>query len=138
MVYAIKTAVNNLSAPEFRFDAQKTMYGGKLIAAGDTIYLLASETDGSHGLFARGVVSAASAVAKDPRLARQTPRVSVLVKRTALACRPLGRAELKTWTAWQDGRPETELHFKLYRQNTNKIVGLTAATGAWLERFFAA
>jgi len=37
---------------------------------------------------------------------------------------------------WKDGRPETELNFKFYRQATNKIVGLSAQTAAFLGRFF--
>jgi hypothetical protein len=40
--------------PTFDFPAQKTMYGGKRIAVGDTIFLFASENTGGQGLFARG------------------------------------------------------------------------------------
>ena len=36
----------------------------------------------------------------------------------------------------QDGRPETELNFKFYRQATNKIVGISDAAAAFLEEFF--
>jgi hypothetical protein len=35
-----------------------------------------------------------------------------------------------------DGRPETELNFKFYRQATNKIVGLSDSAAAFLARFF--
>ncbi|TPJ51998.1 hypothetical protein FJ471_28440, partial [Mesorhizobium sp. B2-7-1] len=69
-------------------------------------------------------------------LDRQTPRVSVCVHRTALATRPLGRDELKRFKDWKDGRPETELNFKFYRQATNKIVSLSDATVAFLDEFF--
>jgi hypothetical protein len=37
------------------FNAQKTMYRGKNIGAGDTIYLFASEKHGGHGRVARGM-----------------------------------------------------------------------------------
>jgi hypothetical protein len=62
--------------------------------------------------------------------------VSVAVKRTGLAKRPLGRRELKGFKDWKDGRPETELNFKYYRQATNKVVGLSDATAAFLATFF--
>jgi hypothetical protein len=78
----------------------------------------------------------AETVAKKRGLARQTPRVSITVRRTALGKRPLGRSELKRHTDWKDGRPETELNFKFYRQATNKIVGLSDATAAFLGTFF--
>ena len=35
-------------------------------------------------------------------VARQTPRVTVEIRRTALAKRPLGRRELNTLTDWDD------------------------------------
>jgi hypothetical protein len=112
------------------------MYGGKAIAAGDTVFLFASETEGGQGLVARGVVTAAEPVARTPGIARQTPRVTVAIRRTALAKRRLGRAELKAFTAWNDGQPETELNFKFYRQATNKIGGISDAAAAFLETFF--
>jgi hypothetical protein len=108
------------------------MYGGKHIAEGDTIFVLASENEGGQGLVARGIVTSVDAVARKPGIARQTPRVSLTVRRTALARRPLGRAELKPFTDWNDGRPETELNFKLYRQATNKIAGISDAAAAFL------
>jgi hypothetical protein len=48
----------------------------------------------------------------------------------------LGRSELKPLTDWNDGRPGTELNFKLYRQATNKIVGISEAAAAYLDGFF--
>ena len=39
----------------------------------------------------------------------EAPRVSVIVKRTALTKRPLGRSDLKPFSDWEDGRPATEL-----------------------------
>lgn len=136
MVFAIKAAIADLGARAFTFARQKTMYGGKRIAAGDTIYLFASENEGGPGLIARGIVTAARAIPKKPIAEPQTPRVSITVKRTAVAKRRLGRAELKPFAAWKDGRPETELNFKYYRQATNKIVGLSDEAAAFLGRFF--
>jgi hypothetical protein len=136
MVFAIKADVTDATAKTFAFDAQKTMYGGKQIAQGDTVFIFASENDGGPGLIARGVVTSAKALAKKPGIARQTPRVSITVKRAALAKRPLGRRELKPFSDWHDGRPETELNFKFYRQATNKIVGVSDDAAAFLRRFF--
>ena len=136
MAYAIKAAVADPEAESFALAAQKTMYGGKHVSAGDTIFVFASETDGGRGLIARGVVTVAEALAKTPGLARQTPRVSVAIRPIARAKRPLGRGDLKAFSDWSDGRPETELNFKFYRQATDKIVGLTDGTAAFLETFF--
>ena len=136
MAYAIKAAIDDTRAATFEFAAQKTMYGGKQIAPGDEIFIFASENEGGPGLIARGVVTAAKATPPKPGIERQTPRVSIAVKRTALAKRPLGRAELKAYSNWDDGRPETELNFKFYRQATNKIVGLSDSASEFLARFF--
>jgi hypothetical protein len=35
-----------------------------------------------------------------------------------------------------DGRPETQLNFKFYRQATNKIIGILDETAAFLRGFF--
>lgn len=120
----------------FEFIAQKTMYGGKKVAAGDTIYVFASENEGGRGLVARGIVASADARPKSPGIDRWTPRVSITVRRTALASRPLGRRELKAFSNWNDGLPETELNFKFYRQATDKIVGISDAAASFLETFF--
>lgn len=136
MAYAIKVEVQDPRAKAFAFTAQKTMYCGKLIATGDTIFIFASENEGGQGLIARGIVTSAEAVARKRGIARQTPRVSITVKRTALAKRPLGRAQLKPFAAWSDGKPETELNFKFYRQATNKIVGLSDEAASFLGKFF--
>jgi hypothetical protein len=136
MVYAIKAEVNNPEAETFTFSAQKTMYGGKHIALGDTIFVFASENEGGSGLIAKGVVTSAKAIAKKPGIARQTPRVSITIKPTALAKRRLGRDELKQFSDWNDGRPETELNFKFYRQATNKIVGLSDVAAVFLSGYF--
>jgi hypothetical protein len=136
MAFAIKTEIDDPRAEAFTFTAQKTMYGGKHVAEGDTIFLFASENEGGQGLAARGVVTSAKAVARKLGIARQTPRVSITVERTAPAKRPLGRSELKRFSDWNDGRPETELNFKFYRQATNKIVGISEETATFLDKFF--
>lgn len=136
MTFAIKAEVTDLSAKSFAFAAQKTMYGGKHIGRGDTIFVFASENEGGQGLIASGVVTAAKAIAKKRGVARQTPRVSVTIRRTTLAKRRLGRSELKRFSDWNDNRPETELNFKFYRQATNKIVGISDKAAAFLHGFF--
>jgi hypothetical protein len=136
MAFAIKAEIGDPRAKTFAFTAQKSMYGGKHIAKGDSIFVFASENEGGPGLIARGIVEFAEAGAKSRDLARQTPRVSLTVRRTALAKRPLGRSELKHFTDWDDGRPETELNFKFYRQATNKIIGISDDAAAYLDAFF--
>jgi hypothetical protein len=112
------------------------MYGGKHVARGDTIFVFASENEGGPGLIANGIVTSAEGSPKKPGIARQTPRVSITIRRTALAKRRLGRSEFKAFSDWNDGRPETELNFKFYRQATNKIVGITEEAAAFLRGFF--
>jgi len=136
MMFAIKAEVSDLLAETFAFSAQKTMYGGKRIAKDDTIFVFASENEGGPGLIASGVVSSVKTIAKKRGIARQTPRVSITIRRIALAKRRLGRSELKLFSDWNDGRPETELNFKFYRQATNKIVGISDEAAAFLRGFF--
>jgi hypothetical protein len=136
MIFAIKAEVSDPRAETFGFSAQKTMYGGKHIATGDTIFVFASENEGGPGLIASGVVTSAKAIAKKRGIARQTPRVSITVRRTALAKRRLGRSQLKRFCDWNDDRSETELNFKFYRQATNKIVGISDKAAAFLRGFF--
>ncbi len=135
-VFAIKAEVADPRAETFAFRAQKTMYGGKDVAEGDTIFVFASENEGGPGLIASGVVTSAEAIPRERGLARQTPRVSITIRRTSRARRHLGRRELKPFCDWNDGRPETELNFKFYRQATNKIVGISDEAAAFLRGFF--
>ncbi len=114
MVFAIKTGIEDPTANQFAFARQKTMYGGRQVAEGDTV----------------------EAVPKRTGIPRQTPRVSLTIRRVALAKRRLGRTELKRFADWNDGRPETELNFKFYRQATNKIIGISDETAAFLGGFF--
>ena len=131
--YAIKVHVIDIAADEWKFDAQKTMYEGKKIKPGDKIFVFNSENEGGQGLIAVGSVVAAQACRLVAGADRQTPRVSIVVRRTGLATRALGRSELRSFASWNDGRPETELNFKLYRQATNKIVGVSEAAATFLE-----
>ena len=134
--FVIKAEVTNPRAKSFSFPAQKTMYGGKRIGKGDTVFIFASENEGGPGLIASGVVTSAEATARKRGIARQTPRVSITVRRTAISKRRLGRSELKPFSNWNDGRPETELNFKFYRQATNKIGGISDQAAAFVRRFF--
>ena len=136
MNFAVKAAIADPLAKVFTLPAQKTMYGGKTISQGDTVFVFASENEGGRGLVARGVVTSAEAVPSRLDVERQTPKVDIVIRRTGLANRPLGRAGLKPFKDWKDGRPETELNFKFYRQATNKIVGLSDGAAAFLDGFF--
>jgi hypothetical protein len=136
MTFAIKAEVSSPRAATFAFHGQKTMYGGKHVGKDDRIFIFASENQGRTGLCASGVVTSAKAIAKKRGVARQTPRVSITIRGTALANRRLGRSELKFFSDWNDHRPETELNFKFYRQATNKIVGISDEAAAFLRGFF--
>ena len=135
-MYLIKTEIKDTQAKAWTFERQKTMYGGKLIARGDTIFVFASETEGGLGLIARGMVTASEPTPRREGVERQTPRVSIKVKCTAQARRRLGREELTPFKNWDDGRPETELNFKFYRQATNKIGGVSEEAAEFLQSFF--
>src|SRR5215813_7034490 len=135
-MFAIKAEVSDPQAETFAFLEQKTMYGGKHIARGDTIFVFASENEGGPGLIASGIVTSAEAIPKKVGIARQTPRVSITIRRIVLAKRRLRRSELRRFSDWNDGRPETELNFKFYRQATNKIVGISDEAAAFLRGFF--
>jgi hypothetical protein len=136
MAYVIKTEIREPQQDAFKFTAQKTMYGGRNIANGDVLFLFASENESGKGLVARGIVTSAEATPRRPGIERQTPRVTIEVEIVTYTKRPLGRTELKTFSDWQDGRPETELNFKFYRQATNKIGGVSKAAEAFLNTFF--
>ena len=136
MIYAIKAEVSDAGARTFAFRAHRTMYGGRHIAEGDVLFVFADEKTGGAGLVARGVVTSARAIARKPGIARQTPCVSIAVRRTARAQRRLGRSELRPFSGWKDGRPETELNFKIYRCLTNKIAGISDEAAAYLHGFF--
>ena len=135
-MFAIKTGINNPQAALSTFVEQKTTYGGKHIGEGDPIFVFASENEGGAGLVAHVIVTSVEPKPVNRGINRQTPRVSITVKPTALAKHALGRNELKRIREWNDGRPEIELNFKFYRQATNKIVGISAEAVTFLGRFF--
>ena len=145
MAFAIKAEIRDPRAKAFSFTAQKTMYGGKQIAKGDTIFLFASENEGGHGPIARGIVTSAEAVAKkrghsasktrvNALIARQTPRVNIALRRTALAKRPLGRGELKRFADWSDGRrlKPSSISNSIVRRPTG-VVGISEKVAAYLD-----
>ena len=134
--YVAKAELRDPRAKTFVLARLKTMYGGRKIAVGDEVFVFASETEGGAGLVARGVVTKVEAAKKPRGVERWTPRVSIDVKRTALAKRALGRDQLKAWRNVKDGSPQAELDFKFYRQATNKIGGVSDATAAFLRRCF--
>ena len=134
MPYAIKTDVFDAQAGAIRLAAQKTMYGGKHIAAGDTVYMFVREKEA--GLVARANVTQAAVVPFAPAAARQTPRVDIAIADIVAATDALTPDVLRPLTNWTDGQPGTELNFKLYRQSTNKIVGIADDTAAFLDTFF--
>jgi hypothetical protein len=136
MAFAIKAAIDDPLAVNLVLSSQKTMYGGKRVAKNDIIFVFASENEGGQGLIARGVVVSASAVPRIPGVARQTRRISLRIRFVAAAKRRLGRGELRRYSDWKDGRPETELNFRLYRQATNKVIGIADRTAAFLDGFF--
>jgi len=140
MPFVVKAEVADPGAKTFSFKAQKTMYGGKEIAVGDTVYIIASENEGGPGLIAKGIVTAAdhSAVAKPKGVARYTPRVSIEVKRTATARRRLGRDELRPYIGKPHigkSGPRAELADRLYKQATDKIIAVSDAAAAFLQTF---
>jgi hypothetical protein len=134
--YVVKAAIADPCAKSFAFEKMRTMYGGKAIAVGDAIFVFASEHDGGAGLIARGIVTAVTPTPKKRGVARQTPRVSIAVKRLARAKRPFGREQLKAWRGVSDGSPQAELDFKFCRQATNKIGGVSEEAGRFLRAFF--
>ena len=136
MAFAIKAEIVDPRADSFAFPAQKTMYGGRNIAVGDPIFIFASENEGGSRLIARGLVAFSELVREISGIVRTTPRISVEIRRLELVKRPLGRRELKPFVSWNDGQPQTELNFKLYRQATNKIVGVSDETAIYLGTFF--
>jgi hypothetical protein len=48
MPYVLKAHVPDVRTKVFVFAAQKTMYGGKHIAPGDTVFVFASENEGGQ------------------------------------------------------------------------------------------
>lgn len=125
--FVVKAPPPRADAETLTFD-EKSMWRGKTIAPGDEVFLFAAEHHGGCGLYARGVVVAAAR--------GEGSRVRLTVTRTALAKRPLGRAELRAYRDRPDGGPGAELDHRLYEQATNKVSGISEATAAFLETYF--
>ena len=119
--FAIKTEVRDLRAKTFVFTAQKTMYGGEPKAtrcsSGKRERARARPRRAWRGHFYRGHrEETRSRPSNTPRQhCRQMQRPYE---------EALGRSELKHFTDWNGGQPETELSFKFYRQATNKSLGI--------------
>jgi len=112
------------------FPAQNTMYGGRKIAAGDTVFVFVRGADGA-ALTAKATVLTASPDPPSPHLERQTPRVSVTLRLEAQAVRALSRTEVARLAT---GDPAVEeLRFKFFRQATPKIGAVSDALAAFLE-----
>ena len=112
MAFLIKARISDPRAKLFAFTAQKTMYGERHIAEGDTVFLFASENEGGQGLIGCGIVTSARTHREEGRRCPSCNGVTLTVRRTARAKRLLGRRELKQFSDWNDGRPGTELNFK--------------------------
>ena len=134
--FAIKAPVADPGAAEFRFEECKTMYGGRTVTIGDTVFIFARESAAGDGLVALAIVTATNPTARALGVARQTPRVSLTLRRMASAPGPLRRADVQSFTDWPDGAPQTELNFKFYREMTDKLVGITAETATFLRTYF--
>ena len=91
-MFAIKAEVSDPRAKTFAFTAQKTMYGGKHIAEGDTVFVFASENEGGPRSHRARRCHLRRSDREEAGIARQTPRVSITIRRTALAKRPWGGA----------------------------------------------
>jgi hypothetical protein len=125
--FVVKAPPPPQGADALAFD-EKTMWRGKQVRAGDEVFIFAAEHHGGRGLYARGVVAEAHRGLGS--------RVSLTVKRTGAAARPLGRGQLRAFRDDADEGPEWELDRKLYRQATKKIAGLSEAAAAFLRSFF--
>src|SRR2546423_15717318 len=110
MTFAIKAEVRDLRVGMFAFGGQKTMYDGKHIAKGDTIFVFATENEGRPGLIASGVVTSARAIAKKRGIARHTPRGSIAIRRTARARPRLARIEDRPFSDCDRSRPRSQLN----------------------------
>ncbi len=108
MPCVLKARVTEVSAKSLSFRAQKVMYGGKHVSVGDEIFLFDSEHEGGRGLVAAGIVTYVKHLPKEPGVERQTSRVTITVKGTALPKGRPGRTELRAFRGRGDGRAETE------------------------------
>ena len=125
--FVVKAPPRPEGVDQLKFD-EKTMWRGKVVRAGDEVFIFAAEHNGGHGLYARGVVTEA--------VRGVGSRVSLTVERTGAATRPLGRGDLRPFRDLVEAGPQTEIDRKLYRQATNKIAGVSDTAAAFLRGFF--
>jgi len=125
--FVVKSSLRAATASPLVF-TEKTMWGGKKIRAGDEVFLFAAEHNGGRGLYGCGVAIDATR--------GEGIWVTLTMKCTGAARRPLGRAELRPFRDRPDGGPGMEIDHKLYRQATNKIAGISDAAAMFLRGFF--
>ena len=128
MPFVVKAALGTEPKGRRISFTEKTMYGGKEIRARDEIFVFDSDHQGGQGLYARGLVTS---VQRGPGI-----RLTIEVRPVARARRNLGRSELKRFRDLDDGRPQTEIARKLYRQATNKIARISDKTAVFLNTYF--
>ncbi|HVJ52975.1 MAG TPA: hypothetical protein VM689_10955 [Aliidongia sp.] len=128
MPFVVKAALGpDAASGAMSFD-EKTMYRGKDLRIGDEIFVFASDHQGGQGLCARATVTE---VERGPGI-----RLRIKVNPIATAKRRLGRAELKSFRGLDGSDPRTEIDWKLYRQATNKIAGVSDEAAAFLMTCF--
>jgi hypothetical protein len=128
MPFVVKAALGPDAASSAMSFDEKTMYRGKELRIGDEIFIFASDHQRGQGLCARGTVTEVERGAGT--------RLRIKVSPIATAKRKLGRAELKPFRGLDDGDPRTEIDWKLYRQATNKITGVSDEAAAFLMTCF--
>jgi hypothetical protein len=128
MPFVVKAAVEPGAGTEVLTFHEKTMYRGKEVDVGDEAFVFASENQGGHGLYLRGTVTS---VERGPGV-----RVTIDVRPSATATRPLGRTELRAYRDLDDDQPQSEVARKLYRQATNKVARVSDETAAFLRTYF--
>jgi hypothetical protein len=115
---------------------QKTMYRGKAISAGDRVFVFVNQPRGGARLAFRGRVEAARPDPLPKDAGRAVPRVTVRIGTLEAAKRALDREALRRFNTWGDGRPETEINFKFFRQATDKIGAISDQAGRFLDGCF--
>jgi hypothetical protein len=105
---------------------EKTMYRGKDIRVDDEVFVFDRITR-----TVMGCAPVVTSVTRGPGI-----RVSIKVKPVATVRRSLGRRDLKSFRDLDDGRPQTEIARKLYRQATNKIARVSDEAASFLSTHF--
>ena len=127
--YVLKTPPQGFAAGRSYVAQERVMYGGKTIAAGDRLYVIASEHFGGSGLAARARVTSVRHV--------EGIVWQLAFKVDALAKAQIGRDDLRRIMPDLEAPGAPEIAFKFYRQATNKTAGVSAETADWLEGHFS-